>query len=135
MKDENFEKSPDTKTTLRQYVHFERIEKFGPYIRELRDVFLTDHAYQIIKPFVGVVWRGISVGNVGVALKTYQPGKDFLRIEGMYDDVDSDDDETVYTRDRINLAKHLSECERKVRAADRGIRARSLKLGWPVIGL
>ena len=58
-----------------------------------------------------------------------------LLIEGMYDDVDSDDDETVYTRDRINLAKHLSECERKVRAADRGIRARSLKLGWPVIGL
>jgi len=34
---------------------------FAAYIKELRDVFLTDHDYQIIKPFEGTVWRGIGV--------------------------------------------------------------------------
>jgi len=52
---------------------------FGSYIRELRDVFLTDHEYQIIKPFEGTVWRGISrVPDLERAKQLYKPGKDFL---------------------------------------------------------
>merc|ERR1712100_650455 len=51
---------------------------FAAYIKELREVFLTDHHYQIINPFEGVVWRGICVPNPVEAIKDYKPGKDFV---------------------------------------------------------
>jgi len=57
----------------------EKLKLLGAYIKELRDVFLTDHEYQIIKPFRGTVWRGISrVPDLDKAKRTYVPGKDFL---------------------------------------------------------
>lgn len=59
--------------------NLEKMKVFGSFIKELRDVFLTDHEYQITKPFIGTVWRGISrVPDLEKAKKAYQPGKDFL---------------------------------------------------------
>jgi len=56
-----------------------KMKLFGAYIKELRDVFLTDHEYQIIKPFTGTVWRGISrVADLEATKRQYVPGKDFL---------------------------------------------------------
>eukprot|EP00928_Gymnodinium_smaydae_P093001 TRINITY_DN7700_c1_g1_i1.p1 TRINITY_DN7700_c1_g1~~TRINITY_DN7700_c1_g1_i1.p1 ORF type:complete len:579 (-),score=115.94 TRINITY_DN7700_c1_g1_i1:167-1903(-) len=55
-----------------------RLKYFGAYIKELRDVFLTDHEDQIITPFVGTVWRGITVPDPNEFLKDFQPGAEFV---------------------------------------------------------
>mmetsp|Transcript_10348 Transcript_10348/g.18433 ORF Transcript_10348/g.18433 Transcript_10348/m.18433 type:complete len:618 (+) Transcript_10348:29-1882(+) len=54
---------------------FVQMRYYAAYIKELRDVFLTDHDYQIIKPFEGTVWRGIGVpGDTDEWVhKYYQP--------------------------------------------------------------
>lgn len=52
----------------------EQMTYYGAFISELRDCFLTDHDYQIIKPFEGTVWRGISVDDPDTFVEThYQP--------------------------------------------------------------
>lgn len=54
------------------------ITYFGAYIKELRDVFKTDHVDQIITPFTGTVWRGIRFDDIKKALEDYPPGKEFV---------------------------------------------------------
>lgn len=56
----------------------EKMKYFGAYIKELRDVFLTDHVDQIISPYTGTLWRGVSIPNVEEILRHYQPGKIFV---------------------------------------------------------
>jgi len=55
-----------------------KMEYFGAYIKELRAVFKTDHVDQIIDPFEGTVWRGITLPDVEAALQVYQEGKLFV---------------------------------------------------------
>mmetsp|Transcript_50541 Transcript_50541/g.110296 ORF Transcript_50541/g.110296 Transcript_50541/m.110296 type:complete len:727 (+) Transcript_50541:106-2286(+) len=54
------------------------IKYYAAFIKELRDVFLTDHEYQIIQPFRGTVWRGINVENPETLMKEYKPKKQFV---------------------------------------------------------
>jgi len=51
---------------------------YSAYIRELRDVFKTDHKDQIIEPFVGKVWRGITFPDPDAALKQFPIGETFV---------------------------------------------------------
>uniref|UniRef100_A0A7S0FYL9 NAD(P)(+)--arginine ADP-ribosyltransferase n=1 Tax=Pyrodinium bahamense TaxID=73915 RepID=A0A7S0FYL9_9DINO len=51
---------------------------YSAYIRELREVFKTDHEDQIIEPFTGKVWRGINFPNVDEAVAEYSVGKVFV---------------------------------------------------------
>mmetsp|Transcript_32368 Transcript_32368/g.75141 ORF Transcript_32368/g.75141 Transcript_32368/m.75141 type:complete len:507 (+) Transcript_32368:46-1566(+) len=51
---------------------------YSAYIKELREVFKTDHRDQIITPFVGKVWRGITFPNADEALQQYKQGKIFV---------------------------------------------------------
>lgn len=56
----------------------DKMKCFGAFIKELRGVFLTDHKDQILSPFRGTVWRGITVPDLEKALQDYQPKKDFV---------------------------------------------------------
>jgi len=58
--------------------NLDRMRYFGAYIKELRDVFKTDHIDQIIDPFEGKVWRGITFPDVEAALKGYEEGCTFV---------------------------------------------------------
>jgi len=51
---------------------------YSAYIKELRDVFKTDHKDQIIEPFVGKVWRGITFPDADAALKGFPVGGRFV---------------------------------------------------------
>lgn len=51
---------------------------YSAYIKELRDVFKTDHQDQIIEPFVGKVWRGITFPDPDVAVKDFAVGNTFV---------------------------------------------------------
>uniref|UniRef100_A0A7S1Q1K2 EF-hand domain-containing protein n=1 Tax=Alexandrium catenella TaxID=2925 RepID=A0A7S1Q1K2_ALECA len=51
---------------------------YSAYIKELRDVFKTDHKDQIIEPFVGKVWRGIGYPDPEAALKDFAVGETFV---------------------------------------------------------
>jgi len=55
-----------------------RLRYFGAYIKELRDVFFTDKQDQVITPFIGTTYRGITVPDVNAFLKDYQPGMEFV---------------------------------------------------------
>uniref|UniRef100_A0A7S4Q9Y1 NAD(P)(+)--arginine ADP-ribosyltransferase n=1 Tax=Alexandrium monilatum TaxID=311494 RepID=A0A7S4Q9Y1_9DINO len=55
----------------------EAIEKYAPFIKELRDVFLTDHENQVITPFEGTVYRGITFDDPEKALEGYQRDHEF----------------------------------------------------------
>jgi len=57
---------------------YDQMHYYASFIRELREVFLTDHEYQIIKPFVGTVYRGITVSDPDEVVKQYQPFKKFV---------------------------------------------------------
>eukprot|EP00416_Gambierdiscus_australes_P025492 CAMPEP_0171065012 /NCGR_PEP_ID=MMETSP0766_2-20121228/6609_1 /TAXON_ID=439317 /ORGANISM="Gambierdiscus australes, Strain CAWD 149" /LENGTH=728 /DNA_ID=CAMNT_0011521083 /DNA_START=74 /DNA_END=2260 /DNA_ORIENTATION=+ len=56
----------------------DKMRYFGAYIKELRDVFKTDHEDQIITPFEGTVWRGIKFQDIEAAMKEYVPGSVFV---------------------------------------------------------
>mmetsp|Transcript_1450 Transcript_1450/g.3304 ORF Transcript_1450/g.3304 Transcript_1450/m.3304 type:complete len:783 (+) Transcript_1450:79-2427(+) len=58
--------------------HFDKMRYFAAYIKELRDVFKTDHENQIITPFEGTVWRGITFPDSEAALKDFAVGSDFV---------------------------------------------------------
>lgn len=58
--------------------NLEQLTYFGSYIQELREVFKTDHVDQLIKPFVGTVWRGITFPDPEQAVKDFQPKKEFV---------------------------------------------------------
>jgi len=58
--------------------NLEQMKYFGSYIQELREVFKTDHVDQIIEPFVGTVWRGITFPDPEQAVKDFQPKKEFV---------------------------------------------------------
>lgn len=51
---------------------------YSAYIKELRDVFKTDHEDQIIEPFEGKVWRGITFDDPEKALGDFQVGSKFV---------------------------------------------------------
>jgi len=51
--------------------------RLAPYIKELRDVFLTDHINQVITPFTGTVWRGVRYDEPDQALEQYERDHDF----------------------------------------------------------
>jgi hypothetical protein len=55
-----------------------RLKYFGAFIHELRDVFFTDKIDQIIEPFLGTVWRGITVPDVNGYLADFQPDAEFV---------------------------------------------------------
>lgn len=55
-----------------------KMKIFGAFIKELQEAFLTDQIDQILTPFRGTVWRGITVPDLDKALKDYQPNKDFV---------------------------------------------------------
>lgn len=55
-----------------------RLAYFGAYIKELRDCFLTDNEDQIITPFKGTVWRGVTVPDVKRFLEDFQPEAEFV---------------------------------------------------------
>mmetsp|Transcript_82436 Transcript_82436/g.229742 ORF Transcript_82436/g.229742 Transcript_82436/m.229742 type:complete len:552 (-) Transcript_82436:90-1745(-) len=55
-----------------------RLKYFGAYIKELRDVFYTDQQDQIITPYLGTAYRGITVPDVNQYLKDFQPGAEFV---------------------------------------------------------
>lgn len=56
----------------------EKMRYFGAYIKELRDVFKTDHEDQIITPFEGTVWRGITFPDPDAAVRQYAVGSIFV---------------------------------------------------------
>jgi len=58
--------------------NIDHMRYFGAYIKELRDVFKTDHEDQIITPFEGTVWRGIKFPDAEAAIKQYPPGSVFV---------------------------------------------------------
>lgn len=51
---------------------------YSAYIKELRDVFKTDHKDQIIQPFVGKTWRGITFEDPEESLKSFPVGSTFV---------------------------------------------------------
>lgn len=51
---------------------------YSSYIKELREVFKTDHKDQIIEPFVGKVWRGIGFPDPEAAMKDFHVGGTFV---------------------------------------------------------
>lgn len=55
-----------------------RLAYFGAYIKELRDCFLTDKIDQIITPFLGTVWRGVTVPDVDAFLDGFKPESEFV---------------------------------------------------------
>jgi len=54
-----------------------KLKYFGAYIKELRDVFKTDHENQVIEPFSGTLWRGIHFGDPDKELEHFKPGSKF----------------------------------------------------------
>jgi len=68
---------PEMNLALRQD-DFTRLKYYGAFIKELRDVFYTDNQDQIITPFEGTVWRGITVPNVNNFLKDFLPNEEFV---------------------------------------------------------
>jgi len=68
---------PQMNLALRQD-DIKRLKYFGAYIRELCEAFLTDHVDQVITPFVGTTWRGITVPDVDHFLKDYAPHTEFV---------------------------------------------------------
>jgi len=68
---------PQMNLALRQD-HFQRMKYFGAFIKELRDVFYTDHIDQIIDPYIGACYRGITVPNVMQFISEYVPGFEFV---------------------------------------------------------
>jgi hypothetical protein len=58
--------------------NLDKMRYFGSYIKELRDVFKTDHENQLITPFEGKVWRGITFEDPEQALADYPVGVEFV---------------------------------------------------------
>lgn len=58
--------------------HLFKMQYFGSYIKELRDVFKTDHEDQIITPFEGNIWRGITYPDPVKALEEFTIGTEFV---------------------------------------------------------
>ena len=50
------------------------LRNLAGYINELRDVFYTDHKDQIITPFRGIVYRGVTFPDVSTAQMQYKKG-------------------------------------------------------------
>lgn len=52
---------------------------YGAFIHELRDVFETGVAHRVVTPFLGKVWRGITLPDIEHELETtYLPDKSFV---------------------------------------------------------
>merc|ERR1719379_3170918 len=51
---------------------------YGAYIKELRDVFLSDKVDQIVKPVTGTFYRGLTLANMSAAMEEYPAGKEFI---------------------------------------------------------